>query len=205
MTGAALLHAFVLGVEVECRLGNAVSPWHYKRGWHITSTCGVFGAAAAVGEVLRVRRGAHALGARQRVGAIVRPGRDARHDGQEHRRRRRGARRACRPRCSREAGVTGPAEPIAGPRGFASVMGDAREPRRDHQGAGRDLGAHGEHPQAVSVRRGAVSGDRRVPRAARTEPRPRAGCDRRHRGRGPSAAARAHRPARGHAPAAKRR
>ena len=46
-SGAALLHAFVLGVEVECRLGNAVSPGHYKRGWHITSTCGVFGAAAA--------------------------------------------------------------------------------------------------------------------------------------------------------------
>ena len=52
MSGAALLHAFVLGVEVECRLGNAVSPWHYRRGWHITSTCGVFGAAAAVAKVL---------------------------------------------------------------------------------------------------------------------------------------------------------
>src|SRR5262249_51399232 len=52
MTGEQLLHAFVLGVEVECRLGNAVSPWHYKRGWHITSTCGVFGAATATAKVL---------------------------------------------------------------------------------------------------------------------------------------------------------
>ena len=52
ISGAALLHAFVLGVEVECRLGNAVTPWHYRRGWHITSTCGVFGAAAAVAKVL---------------------------------------------------------------------------------------------------------------------------------------------------------
>jgi 2-methylcitrate dehydratase PrpD len=52
MTGADLLHAFVLGVETECRIGNAVSPGHYKRGWHITSTCGVFGAAAASGKIL---------------------------------------------------------------------------------------------------------------------------------------------------------
>ncbi|HET9651374.1 MAG TPA: MmgE/PrpD family protein, partial [Usitatibacter sp.] len=42
MTGRELLLAFVAGVELECRLGNAVSPWHYQRGWHITSTCGVF-------------------------------------------------------------------------------------------------------------------------------------------------------------------
>ena len=44
---------------MECRLGNAVSPWHYKRGWHITSTCGVFGAAAAAGEGPGIRREAH--------------------------------------------------------------------------------------------------------------------------------------------------
>ncbi|HTZ78136.1 MAG TPA: MmgE/PrpD family protein [Stellaceae bacterium] len=52
LPGAAVLHAFILGVEVECRLGNAVSPSHYARGWHITTTCGVFGAAAACGKLL---------------------------------------------------------------------------------------------------------------------------------------------------------
>ncbi|WP_459615004.1 MmgE/PrpD family protein [Bordetella sp. 2513F-2] len=52
MTGAELLHAFVIGVEVACRIGNAMSPEHYARGWHITSTCGVFGAAAAAGRRL---------------------------------------------------------------------------------------------------------------------------------------------------------
>jgi 2-methylcitrate dehydratase PrpD len=46
-SGQAVLASFILGVEVECRVGNAVSPGHYARGWHITSTCGVFGAAAA--------------------------------------------------------------------------------------------------------------------------------------------------------------
>jgi 2-methylcitrate dehydratase PrpD len=50
--GRDLLLAFVLGVETECRIGNAVSPGHYRRGWHITSTCGVFGAAAAAGKLL---------------------------------------------------------------------------------------------------------------------------------------------------------
>jgi len=51
-TGADLLHAFILGVEVECRIGNAVYPNHYDVGWHITGTAGVFGAAAAAGKLL---------------------------------------------------------------------------------------------------------------------------------------------------------
>jgi 2-methylcitrate dehydratase PrpD len=52
VTGAELLHAFILGVEVECRIGNAVYPNHYDVGWHITGTAGVFGAAAAAGKLL---------------------------------------------------------------------------------------------------------------------------------------------------------
>ncbi|NIF54184.1 MmgE/PrpD family protein [Burkholderia sp. Ax-1724] len=74
MTGEALLLAFVLGVEVECRIGNAVSPEHYQRGWHITSTCGVFGAAAAVAKVLglNARQIAWALGnASAQAGGLV--------------------------------------------------------------------------------------------------------------------------------------
>ena len=53
-SGRAVLTAFILGVEVECRVGNAVSPGHYARGWHITSTCGVFGAAAACAKLLEI-------------------------------------------------------------------------------------------------------------------------------------------------------
>ena len=54
VTGAQFLHAFILGVETECRIGLAVSPEHYNAGWHITATCGVFGAAAACGKVLKL-------------------------------------------------------------------------------------------------------------------------------------------------------
>jgi 2-methylcitrate dehydratase PrpD len=52
VSGAAFVHAFVLGVEVECRIGNSVYPEHYDVGWHITGTAGVFGAAAAAGKLL---------------------------------------------------------------------------------------------------------------------------------------------------------
>ena len=54
LSGRDVLTAFILGVEVECRVGNAVSPGHYARGWHITSTCGVFGAAAACAKLLEL-------------------------------------------------------------------------------------------------------------------------------------------------------
>ena len=54
VSGGDFLHAFLLGMEVECRIGLAVSPGHYERGWHITATCGVFGAAIAVGRLMRL-------------------------------------------------------------------------------------------------------------------------------------------------------
>ena len=50
--GDEFLHAFILGVEAECRIGNSVYPPHYDVGWHITGTAGVFGAAAAAGRLL---------------------------------------------------------------------------------------------------------------------------------------------------------
>jgi 2-methylcitrate dehydratase PrpD len=31
-SGRELLHALLLGIEAECRVGNAVSPWHYAHG-----------------------------------------------------------------------------------------------------------------------------------------------------------------------------
>lgn len=64
LSGAAVLHAFLLGGEVACRIGNAVSPGHYARGWHITSTCGAFGAAVGCARLLGLtaEQVAHAIG-----------------------------------------------------------------------------------------------------------------------------------------------
>ncbi len=50
--GKSFLSALVLGVETECRIGNAVWPNHYDVGWHDTGTCGVFGSAAATGKLM---------------------------------------------------------------------------------------------------------------------------------------------------------
>jgi 2-methylcitrate dehydratase PrpD len=73
-SGQDVITAFILGVEVECRIGNAVSPGHYARGWHITSTCGVFGAAAASAKLLGLSadRIANAIGiaASQSAGVV---------------------------------------------------------------------------------------------------------------------------------------
>jgi 2-methylcitrate dehydratase PrpD len=54
VSGKEFLNALVLGVETECRIGNAVYPNHYDVGWHITGTAGVFGSAAAVGKLLKL-------------------------------------------------------------------------------------------------------------------------------------------------------
>ncbi len=64
VSGADLVHAFVLGVEAEERVGLSVFPEHYRAGWHITGTAGVFGSAAAAGKLLGLdeRQMAWALG-----------------------------------------------------------------------------------------------------------------------------------------------
>lgn len=46
-SGLALLDAYVVGVEVTCRIADAIHPRHYADGFHSTATMGGFGAAAA--------------------------------------------------------------------------------------------------------------------------------------------------------------
>lgn len=52
--GRDLVDAVVLGVDVECRVGNAIYPDHYDRGWHITGSTGMLGAAAACARILKL-------------------------------------------------------------------------------------------------------------------------------------------------------
>jgi len=51
-SGRALIDALVLGIDVSCRMGNLMYPEHYDRGWHITGSTGMLGAAAACARLL---------------------------------------------------------------------------------------------------------------------------------------------------------
>lgn len=52
--GRELIDALVLGMDVSCRVGSAMYPDHYDRGWHITGSTGTLGAAAACARLLKL-------------------------------------------------------------------------------------------------------------------------------------------------------
>jgi len=52
ISGAELLLAYIIGVEVECRIADAINPRHYQSGFHSTATMGGLGAAMAAGKIL---------------------------------------------------------------------------------------------------------------------------------------------------------
>ncbi len=123
LSGAAMLHAFILGAEVECRIGNAVSPGHYARGWHITSTCGVFGAAAASAKLLGLdaAQTSHALGiaASQSAGIVENLPSAAKNVSVGN-----AARNGLFAALLAEAGYTATPSAIEGALGWARAMGD---------------------------------------------------------------------------------
>lgn len=135
ISGAEFLHALILGMETTCRLGNAVTPGHYERGWHITSTCGVFGAAVAAGKILQLdeKQFIHAFGiaATQAAGLVEVLGSMARvlNAGFAARNGLAAARLAA-------DGFQGPARPLEGLRGFMNVFGGANDLRQLSDGLG---------------------------------------------------------------------
>ncbi len=52
ISGRELIDALVIGIDVSCRIGNAMYPDHYDRGWHITGSTGTLGAAAGCARLL---------------------------------------------------------------------------------------------------------------------------------------------------------
>ena len=56
-SGADLLSAYAIGLEVGGKLGRALGDGHYMRGWHATATTGVFACAAAGGRLLGLSAG----------------------------------------------------------------------------------------------------------------------------------------------------
>ena len=63
-SGRDLLTAFCCGVEVACKVAEAIKPYHYQNGFHSTGTIGIFGAAAAASKLYGLDTEAvrHALG-----------------------------------------------------------------------------------------------------------------------------------------------
>ncbi|HKV81605.1 MAG TPA: MmgE/PrpD family protein [Candidatus Sulfotelmatobacter sp.] len=53
ISGKEFMLAYHLGVEVECKIAEAISPRHYQDGFHSTGTCGPFGSAAACAKLLQ--------------------------------------------------------------------------------------------------------------------------------------------------------
>jgi 2-methylcitrate dehydratase PrpD len=83
-SGRALLDAYVIGFEIECRLGKTMNPRHYhERGWHCTSTIGTLGAAAAAARILGLSdvecrhalgiAASSACGLKENLGSMVKP------------------------------------------------------------------------------------------------------------------------------------
>jgi 2-methylcitrate dehydratase PrpD len=124
VSGAQLVHALILGIEAECRIGLGVMPTHYRRGWHITATCGIFGAAAAAGKLLGLdkRRMAWALGhaATQSAGLVESLGSMSKSIGVGN-----AARNGLAASLFAEAGFTAADQAIEGRYGFAPVTSDS--------------------------------------------------------------------------------
>jgi 2-methylcitrate dehydratase PrpD len=83
ISGEELLLAYVLGVEIECRIADAIDPRHYQSGFHSTATMGGLGAAMAVGKILGLKEEAllralgiaasMASGLRENFGTMTKP------------------------------------------------------------------------------------------------------------------------------------
>lgn len=50
--GKALIEAIIMGYEVSLRIGTAINPAHYLRGFHPTGTIATFGTTAAASKIL---------------------------------------------------------------------------------------------------------------------------------------------------------
>ncbi|MCE9658937.1 MAG: MmgE/PrpD family protein [Burkholderiales bacterium] len=123
--GRDVVDALVLGIDVACRIGNVMYPDHYDRGWHITGSTGMLGAAAGCARLLRLdeRQAAMALGIaasqpvglREQFGTMTKPF----HPGGAARAGLFSALLASR-------GFTASARALEAPRGFVQVVSDKR-------------------------------------------------------------------------------
>ena len=119
--GGACVDAFIVGVEVMARLGEALNMTHYFRGWHTTSTLGAPAAAAACARLLRLDAGkttaalslatSLASGAKRQFGTMAKPF----HAGLA-------AKNGIMAAVLAESGLTAAADAYEGERGFVDLF-----------------------------------------------------------------------------------
>ena len=151
-TGLDALVATVLGIEACCRVGLSVYPNHYNAGWHITGTCGVFGAAGAAGRLLGLDEsqmiqalgiaGTQAAGVREVFGSMSKPF----HAG-------RSAQSGVLAGLLARRGFTSTREILEGRRGFAAVLSTASDMEQitDALGERWELPNNGLKPYSCGV------------------------------------------------------
>lgn len=82
-SGLDFMLAYQLGVEVECKIAEAINPRHYQTGFHATATCGTFAAASATARLLHFDvpttqralsiAGSQSAGLRENFGTMTKP------------------------------------------------------------------------------------------------------------------------------------
>ncbi|WP_119303960.1 MmgE/PrpD family protein [Dongia deserti] len=82
-SGKDVMLAYHLGVEVECKIAEAIDPRHYQTGFHATATCGTFAAAAASAKLMELDveatqralsiAGSQSAGLRENFGTMTKP------------------------------------------------------------------------------------------------------------------------------------
>ena len=143
INGKELLAAFAVGVEVACRIGLVIYK-NFRDGaahWHITNTCGVLGAAASAGRLLKLTEqqmvyafaiaGTQASGVREVFGSMCKP----LHAGKA-------AQNGLMAALLAQRGFTGTDGIFEGARGLVGVMATGH----DISAAIKDLGSHWELP-----------------------------------------------------------
>jgi 2-methylcitrate dehydratase PrpD len=150
--GRTALDGYVVGFELECRLGAVMNPQHYHtRGWHCTSSIGTLGAAAAAARVLSLRppQISHALGIaaslacglKENIGTMTKP----LHAGTA-------ARNGIVAASLARSGYTASEDALTGPQGYLAAM-DSGGSADDFARAVADLGTRWEiNDTGISVK-----------------------------------------------------
>src|SRR6266545_5166517 len=127
--GRALVHAFLLGFEVETSLAEVLNPPHYERGWHATCTLGTLGAAAAAARLLGLDAmqtrtalaiaASQASGLKENFGTMTKPF----HAGHA-------ARSGVLSALLAREGFTASEQALEGPQGYFAVLGAGKREER---------------------------------------------------------------------------